>query len=114
MDHEVLNELVDGLLGIMKPFLVRIVLYGSVARGSESEESDVDIALLVNGALDKIIEERLLDFVTDMNLKYDKVFSVIDINYDRFCQWENVLPFYQNINREGIVLWEREKNQSEE
>lgn len=33
MDHEVLNELVDGLLGIMKPFLVRIVLYGSVARG---------------------------------------------------------------------------------
>jgi hypothetical protein len=40
-----------------------------------------------------------------MNLKYDKVFSVIDINYEQFKKWEKVLPFYQNVNREGIVLW---------
>lgn len=38
-----------------------------------------------------------------MNLKYDKVFSVSD--YAMFCKWEKVTPFYQNVNREGIVLW---------
>lgn len=41
----------------------------------------------------------------DMNLKYDKVFSVIDIDYEHFQKWEHVLPFYKNVNQEGIVLW---------
>ena len=39
------------------------------------------------------------------NLKYDKVFSVIDTNYDTFRKWEGVTPFYQNVTKEGIVLW---------
>ena len=41
----------------------------------------------------------------DMNLKYDKVFSVIDVNVHKFDKWAAVLPFYQNVDREGIVLW---------
>ena len=40
-----------------------------------------------------------------MNLKYDKVFSVIDVNVNKFDKWAAVLPFYQNVDREGIVLW---------
>jgi hypothetical protein len=40
-----------------------------------------------------------------MNLKYDKVFSVIDIDYENFCRWEGITPFYQNVTQEGVVLW---------
>ena len=40
-----------------------------------------------------------------MNLKYDKVFSVIDIEDETIKKWENVVPFYQNVRKEGIVLW---------
>ena len=105
MDQSILNELVGGIVDIMKPALVRIVLYGSVARGTHTEESDVDVALLAKETLDRDTEEKLSDFVVDMNLKYDKVFSVIDIDYETFCKWEGVLPFYKNVNREGIVLW---------
>ena len=50
-------------------------------------------------------EELLSDFIVDMNLKYDKVFSVIDIDYDMFLKWKGVTPFYQNVTKEGIVLW---------
>lgn len=39
-----------------------------------------------------------------MNLKYDKVFSVIDINIDDFNKWEKTIPFYRNVN-EGVILW---------
>jgi len=105
MNKTEMNELVNGILKVMEPLLVRIVLYGSVARGTNTEESDVDIALLMNGELDKNTEDKLSEFIVDMNLKYDKVFSVIDIDYEKFCKWESVTPFYSNVSKEGIVLW---------
>ena len=109
MDIKILDELVAGILAIMKPSVVRIVLYGSVARGTNTEESDVDVAVLVKGQLDKEMEDKLSDLVVDMNLKYDKVFSVIDIDYETFRKWEGVTPFYQNVTKEGIVLWKAAK-----
>ena len=105
MDIKILDELVDGILAIMKPSVVSIILYGSVARGTNTEESDVDVAILVKNEMDAEMEDKLYDFVVDMNLKYDKVFSVIDINYDTFRKWEGVTTFYQNVTKEGIVLW---------
>lgn len=105
MNEKILMELVDGILGIMKSRVISIILYGSAARGTNTEESDVDVAILMQGDLDKEIEEKLSDFIVDMNLEYDKVFSVIDIDYDMFCKWQKVTPFYQNVTQEGVVLW---------
>ena len=105
MEEKVRSEFVDGILRILKNRLEKIVLYGSVARGSDTEGSDIDIALVMYGKLDSDTEDRLSDFVVDMNLKYDKVFSVIDIDADHFRTWLEVLPFYQSVEKEGIVLW---------
>lgn len=105
MDERILKELVSGILEIMERQVVRIVLYGSVARGTHTTESDVDIALLMKGNLDKNTEDKLSDLVVDMNLRYDRVFSVIDIDYEVFTKWEKVTPFYKNVAQEGIVLW---------
>ena len=105
MEEKVRSEFVDGILRILKNRLEKIVLYGSVARGSDTEGSDIDIALVMRGKLDSDTEDRLSDFVVDMNLKYDKVFSVIDIDADHFRTWMEVLPFYQSVEKEGIVLW---------
>lgn len=105
MEQSILEELVKGILAVMQEKVVRIVLYGSVAKGTNTAESDVDVALLMHGTLNKDTEDKLSDFIVDMNLKYDKVFSVIDIDFEKFVKWENVTPFYQNVNKEGIVLW---------
>lgn len=105
MEQGILQELVDGILAVVKEKTVRIVLYGSVARGTNNAESDIDIALIMYGTLDKNTEDSLADFIVDMNLKYDKVFSVIDIDIEKFIKWEKVMPFYENVNKEGIVLW---------
>lgn len=51
MDTEALKELVDGILAIFDTQVVRIVLYGSYARGTNTSESDVDVALLLDGNL---------------------------------------------------------------
>lgn len=105
MEKRVLTELVNGIVAIMESRLVSIVLYGSAAKGTNTEESDVDIALIMYGRLDFDTEDRLSDFIVDMNLKYDKVFSVIDIDIRHFKKWVRTLPFYQNVEREGIILW---------
>lgn len=105
MDGSVWSELVKGILSIMENRLVSIILYGSVARGTGTEESDVDIALIMHGKMDAEIEDKLSDFVVDLDLKYDRVFSVIDIDAEHFRQWISSLPFYQNIVREGVILW---------
>lgn len=105
MDRNILTELVNGILSIMESQIASIILYGSVARGTNEVDSDVDVALLIHGTMDKETEDKLSDLIVDMNLKYDTVFSVIDIDYDNFKKWEKVTPFYQNVIREGVVLW---------
>ena len=99
------EELVRGLLRILPDQTVQIVLYGSTARGTAEEDSDIDIALFVNGPLTAVQEDRISDLIVDMNLKYDKIFSVIDIDQQSYLKWRKVSPFYQNVDREGIVLW---------
>lgn len=105
MNPDVLQEVVDGIVAILHQHIAKIILYGSAARGTDTEESDVDIALLMVKPLDRDTEDLLSDFIVDMNLKYDKVFSVIDIDYEHFQKWKHILPFYKNVNQEGIVLW---------
>lgn len=105
MDEKILMELVDGILRTVKSGVFSIILYGSTARGTNTNESDVDIAILMKGNLDGDTEDKLSEFIVDINLKYDRVFSVIDIDYAMFCKWEKVTPFYQKMNREGVVLW---------
>ena len=105
INGKVFSELVNGILQALSGKVLRIVLYGSVARGTETEESDVDIAVFVSERLDRAMEDRLSDIVVDMNLKYNKVFSVIDIDEAMYRKWRHVTSFYQNVDKEGIVLW---------
>lgn len=105
MEQQIYHELVDGILRALPAQVIRIVLYGSVARGTNAPDSDVDIAVFVHTRLDADMEDRLSDVVVDMNLKYDKVFSVIDIDDATYQKWRGVTPFYQNVDREGVVLW---------
>ena len=80
-------------------------LYGSTARGTATLQSDVDIALLITRPLTLRQQDALSDLVTDLNLKYDKVLSVVDIDLHTYLHWRHVAPFYQNVDKDGIVLW---------
>ena len=47
----------------------------------------------------------MIDLTVDMELEYNKVLSVLLIDYDNFREWEDVLPFYKNMKKDGIMLW---------
>ena len=52
IQNEIIEELVLGLNRIIGDKLDCVILYGSVARGEDRNESDVDIAFVVKTSLD--------------------------------------------------------------
>ena len=101
-----LKKLVPGLLTIYGDLLVSIILYGSTARGTQTDESDVDIAVIMKNGATKEMYDQMLDLVVDLELECAKVLSVVRIDYDKFREWENVMPYYRNIKKDGVVLWQ--------
>ena len=102
---EATAALTAGLQSIYGSCLDRVILYGSTARGTASPDSDVDIAVLLRPGTTSQMYDRLLDLVVDLELACSRVLSVVRIDAGKFAAWENVSPFYRNINREGVVLW---------
>ncbi len=105
LNHEMAEELVNGLCGIFGDNIRQIILYGSVARNEATAESDIDIAIILNGSLSGDIRDAFLEFSANLDLKYERVFSIIDIDRSNMEKWGDVLPFYRNIREEGVVLW---------
>lgn len=104
MKEEMRNRLVLELSKIFGESIEKIILYGSVARGEDTPESDIDIAVILHGYT-KEMHEDMIECLVDMDSQYNKVFSVLLIDYDKFMYWEDIIPFYKNINKEGVVLW---------
>lgn len=102
---EMKKELVQGLTAIFQNNISMIILYGSAARNEATNESDIDIAVIIKKEMDNQTKKRFVRWAADMDIRYEKVFSIVDIQEDNMNKWENVLPFYQNIRKEGIVLW---------
>lgn len=102
----ILKQLVLGLQKIYGDLLDSIILYGSTARGTHADDSDVDVAILLHPGATKEMREQRLELLVDLELACGKVLSVLCIDCERFSEWEDVLPFYQSIRREGIVLWQ--------
>ena len=105
LSDEIREEFVQGLTDIFGNNISMIILYGSVARGNATKESDIDIAIVVKSQMDDTTKRRFLSWVADMDIRYERVFSIVDIQESNMKNWEDVLPFYQNVEKEGIVLW---------
>lgn len=112
MNSTIVNML-DELIGYLKDLygdkIKEIVLYGSYAKGTEDEESDIDVAVILDIDEQEIrmYEKRLNEIISEISYKYMKVISLIDLSYEKFISWCNVLPFYKNILNEGVILYAR-------
>lgn len=105
--RKMLLELEEKLQRVYGNKLKAVILYGSVARGTATEESDIDIMVLVDGTAQELrtFEDQLSDVSADISIKYFKVFSIMDISYQEYMRWMNTLPFYKNVSQEGVVLY---------
>lgn len=76
-----------------------------MARNEATDESDIDVAIIVKNQMDDDTKRQFVSWAADMDIRYERVFSIVDIQESNMMKWEKVLPFYQNIRKEGIVLW---------
>jgi predicted nucleotidyltransferase len=105
LSDDIKEELVEGLTGIFQKNISMIILYGSVARGEAADSSDIDIAIIVKEPINQNTKKQFVSWAANMDLRYERVFSIVDIQESNMKKWEHVLPFYQNVRKEGIVLW---------
>lgn len=86
--------------------LDKVILYGSYARGDYNEHSDVDIMILTTLTDEEIeeVETEIFDLTFDYQMDYGIDISVVIQNKERFNYWLGALPFYNNVQKEGIVL----------
>ena len=101
----IINELISGLTEIFQDKISRIILFGSVARNEATEESDVDIAIIITNEIDEETKDKFINWAAELDIRFNQVFSIVDIPEERMKKWGKILPFYKNIEEEGIVLW---------
>ena len=84
-----------------------VILYGSYARGDYTPESDVDIMILVRGIAPEDLwryKDPIIQKESELGLEYDLVISATIKDIETFNKYLDVLPFYQNVMKEGIKV----------
>ena len=95
-----LRARLDALYGAR---LVRVVLFGSYARGEATPESDVDVLVVLRGETDTYAEAwPLSEIVYDLIGGYGRVASFVAISEADFddAEW----PLLSNVRRDGLEL----------
>ena len=83
--------------------LAGIVLYGSVARGDDDPESDIDLLVLIEGEYDLWKEiGRLVDALYGLELESGKLISALPARAEHYRRGATML--YRNAIEEGIAL----------
>lgn len=88
--------------------LKSVILYGSYARGDYTEDSDVDIMILVD--LPDEESDNYLDALSEIGFQYNVEHDIwimpIVKNLKHFQYWVSAYPFYKNVQNEGVTLYE--------
>ena len=106
---EILNKIAKTYFNVYGDKVIKIVLYGSYARGDYTDYSDIDIVAIIKGEREDVQADldKIWDVSSELELEYDCIISPTVIPYDEFESYKNDLPYYRNIENEGveIVAW---------
>ena len=86
--------------------VVKINLYGSYARGDYQKDSDIDIVAIVQGDREKLQQglKSVWDISSDLELEYGTIVSPTVIPFAEYEMYKNDLPYYRNIESEGVEI----------
>ena len=104
MDMEIgriLKEFREQAVKLYGQRLKDIVLYGSWARQEATQDSHIDLAIVLSGDVVPGEEiDRIIDLITDINLKYQVLISVYPVSEKNYATVNS--PLLLNVRREGI------------
>jgi predicted nucleotidyltransferase len=95
---------IDFARSLNYPEIEEIVLFGSVARNEDNEESDIDILIITKNENDDLkIEDKLHDKVIDTLIKTGEYLSVKIRSIQHYKKYIG-FSFYSNIEKDGIKI----------
>lgn len=105
--HKITRMVVQSVLELMEDKIYKIVLYGSYARGDFDTESDIDIIILLDCDEKELrnYRKRVAILASRVSLENDIEVSLLLKKRHSFEDRLAILPFYQNIENEGVVLY---------
>ena len=106
--RNLLDQYTEILQKIYGKHLKKVILYGSYARGDYNDQSDIDIMLLVDltAAEMDAYADQLSELGFEYNVDYDIWMMPVVKNKQHFEKWAEAYPFYANVQREGVILYE--------
>ena len=86
--------------------LEEVMLFGSYARGDYDDESDVDYIVVINCPAEELSKysEQLCYPASRLSLEYGVTVSISVADSGSFIRYKRHLPFYENVEREGIKI----------
>lgn len=104
--NPVVNDFLNKIKILLDERLKKVILYGSYARGDYNESSDIDIMILTDFSNDEIEEyrDKISDIAFDIELSTGYIISPVIRNIETFNVRTNYIPFYHNVESEGVVL----------
>jgi predicted nucleotidyltransferase len=100
---DALGELRRGLDALYGSRLYQVIVFGSVARGTATSDSDIDVLVVLHEKVNPGDEIRCTGrLVSDISLDHDCVIGCVFIGEEDFHNRQG--PLLRNIRKEGIVV----------
>ena len=98
-----LQELKSQLQALYGDRLFSVLLYGSVARGEATADSDIDVLVVLKEQVLPVQEiRRMADIRLYFLLEFDELVSIMPISLEEFS--DRSASFASKVRREGITL----------
>lgn len=104
--YDILARLRKGLTVLFPHENMELILFGSYARQEAQEGSDIDVMVLVNASRQEIAKRnwQVGEVASDLLLDCGVVVSPIVENRDYYHANAQLLPFFRNVQREGVAV----------
>jgi predicted nucleotidyltransferase len=105
--NTIMSKVVVDMKELYGKNLRKVILYGSYARGEQDEYSDMDIMVLVDIDREELCQYRgkVFDKTYEIGFEHNVLLPVISENYQHFYKWVPYLPFYSNVEKDGIEFY---------
>lgn len=103
--RDAVDEFVDRIRGSDISSIRRVLLFGSVARASQSVDSDIDVLVIVENTADVAsVEDAIRDVAYDIMLDSGLVFSIHAVT-EQTLDRRSDHPFFRNVLAEAEQIY---------
>lgn len=100
-------QLKDRLVKELGDKVESIILYGSVAKNTANEESDIDI-LIVTREYDRSLYDKISKIRTRIDIENNTLTALVHVTTEELERYTKLdSPFMKSIAEEGVILYDR-------